>query len=352
MPRRGECKRRPFIGDVHDAQGMGWLLLEYLDWMRVRHYSEQTIAKQRLGLELFVRWCWERELSRPQAVTRRVLERYQRYLFDHRTKDDQPLAWSTQHTYLIPVRGFFAWLTRQNHLEANPAFDLQMPRLERRLPKAILTAQEADAILNQTEAHTEMGLRDRAILETLYSTAMRRAELAALRVEDLDVERGTVTIRQGKGRKDRVVPIGARALAWIGRYLAEVRPELVTPPDDGTLFVTRLGQSLTLSLLTRLVKGYVEAAHLGKTGACHLFRHTCATLMLENGADIRYIQQLLGHANLETTELYTQVSIRALKAVHTATHPARLERAAPAPPAVIPTLNLSPARLPAESEES
>lgn len=326
MPRRDERRPRPFVGDIHDPQSLGWRLLEYLDWMRVHHYSEQTIAKQRLGLELFVRWCAERDVNRPQAVTRRMLERYQRFLYDYRMPDDQPLAWATQHSYLIPVRGLFAWLTKQNVLEANPAFDLELPRQERRLPKAILSAAEMDTILNQTDTRQDMGVRDRAILETFYSTGMRRAELAALHIADVDVERGTVTIRQGKGHKDRVVPIGARALAWIGRYLAEVRPALAVLPDDGTLFLTRQGLSLTLCLLTKLVKGYVEAAQLGKRGACHLLRHTCATLMLEGGADIRYIQHLLGHANLETTEIYTRVSIQALKAVHTATHPARLER--------------------------
>jgi integrase/recombinase XerD len=147
--------------------------------------------------------------------------------------------------------------------------------------------------------------------------------------DSLDQERGTLIVRQGKGKKDRMVPIGERAIAWLARYLNEARPQLVLPPDPGTLFLTQEGEEISCHRLTQLVRGYVVAADMGKSGACHLFRHTCATLMLEGGADIRYIQEMLGHVELSTTQIYTQVSIRKLKAVHTLTHPgAKLERAA------------------------
>jgi integrase/recombinase XerD len=126
-------------------------------------------------------------------------------------------------------------------------------------------------------------------------------------------------VRQGKGKKDRMVPIGERAIAWLERYLRDARPRLVVPPDDGTLFLGATGEELSPNRLSQLVRGYVDAADLGKRGSCHLFRHTVATLMLENGADIRYIQEMLGHAELSTTQIYTQVSIRKLKQVHTLT---------------------------------
>ena len=133
-------------------------------------------------------------------------------------------------------------------------------------------------------------------------------------------------IRLGKGKKDRMIPIGSRALAWIDKYVVEVRPTLVREPDDGTLFLSNLNEAFTRNRLTQMVREYVDAASLGKRGACHLFRHTMATLMLENGADIRFIQQMLGHAELSTTQIYTQVSIRKLKEIHSLTHPARLEK--------------------------
>lgn len=172
-----------------------------------------------------------------------------------------------------------------------------------------------------------MGVRDRAILETLYSTGIRRMELIGLKVTDFDPERGTIVVRQGKGKKDRMVPIGERAILWIEKYLSDVRSSLVVPPDEGTVFLTSMGDPISPNRLTAMCREYVDAAETGKRGACHLFRHTMATLMLENGADIRFIQEMLGHVELSTTQLYTQVSIRKLKEIHSATHPsAKLER--------------------------
>lgn len=221
------------------------------------------------------------------------------------------------------MKAFFKWLSRQNHILYNPASELELPRMERRLPRFILNVREAEAVLAQADLATPIGIRDRAIMETLYSTGIRRMELIRLHLTDIDAERGTVMVRQGKGKKDRMIPIGARAIAWIDKYRDDVRPDLACGADDGTLFITTLGEAFAPNRLTQLVRNYVDAAETGKKGACHLFRHTMATLMLEGGADIRYIQAMLGHAELSTTQLYTQVSIRTLKQIHTATHPGR-----------------------------
>ena len=227
------------------------------------------------------------------------------------------------------MRALFKWLTRSNLILYNPASEMELPRLEHRLPKAVLSASEADQVLNQPDLEDPLGVRDRAILETFYSTGVRRFELIRLRLYDLDVARGTLMVRQGKGKKDRMIPIGDRATAWVDKYLVEVRPTLAFEPDDGTIFLTNEGEPFTPNRLTQLVRTYVDRADIGKRGACHLFRHTMATLMLEGGADTRFIQEMLGHAKLETTQIYTQVSIRKLKEIHSATHPgARLRRAA------------------------
>ena len=152
-------------------------------------------------------------------------------------------------------------------------------------------------------------------------------EVVNLALYDLDLDRGTLMVRQGKGKKDRMVPIGERAAVWIEKYRSDVRHQLVVEPDDGTLFLTADGARFSPNGMTSLARNYVLAADTGKRGACHLFRHTMATQMLENGADIRFIQQMLGHAKLETTQIYTQVSIRKLQEIHRATHPtARHER--------------------------
>jgi integrase/recombinase XerD len=134
-------------------------------------------------------------------------------------------------------------------------------------------------------------------------------------------------VRLGKGKKDRMVPIGERALQWVDKYRFDVRPQLVVDPSNDLLFVNHVGQVLGMQWLSQKVRDYVIAAGLGKIGSCHLFRHTMATLMLDNGADVRYIQALLGHSNLETTQVYTHVAIRQLKAIHEATHPASRTRA-------------------------
>ena len=162
---------------------------------------------------------------------------------------------------------------------------------------------------------------------------MRRMELINLKLYDLDLDRGAVTIRQGRGRKDRVVPIGERAVAWVQKYLADARPRLVVEPDPGTLFLTAEGEPFSLDHMTFTVRSHVAAAKLGKMGACHLLRHTMATLMLEGGADIRFIQEMLGHSKLSSTQMYTQVSVRMLKQIHTATHPAARLNPHPAEPA-------------------
>jgi len=161
-------------------------------------------------------------------------------------------------------------------------------------------------LLAVPDLKTGIGIRDRAILETLYSTGIRGLELIHLKLYDVDTERGTIMIRQGKGKKDRMLPIGARALAWIVKYRDDVRPELACGADDGTLFLTTLGEAFAPNRLTQMVREYVDAADTGKRGSCHLFRHTMATLMLENGADMRYIQAMLGHAELSTTQIYTR----------------------------------------------
>jgi len=322
MAKKGERRPKPPVGDQSDPDGFAVRLGEYLDWLRVKNFAEVTVKNRDHYLRAFIVWCAERGLTRPHELTRPILERYARYLYYYRSKKGgRPLSFGSQHLRLVPVRTFFQWLVRHNYLLSNPASELELPKRERRLPKHVLTVGEADAVMSQPDVESDLGIRDRAILETLYSTGMRRVELIGLKVYDVDVERGTVMIRQGKGGKERMVPVGERALDWMNRYLVDVRPSLVVEPDERVLYLTQLGGSFAPDPLTRLVRGYVKAAELGKSGACHLFRHTMATVMLEGGADIRYIQAMLGHASLSTTQIYTQVSIRQLQHIHAMTHP-------------------------------
>ena len=322
MPRKGQRFDKPVIGNPDDPDGLAAYLLRFLEWMRIKNYSERTVTNRELYLGYFIQWCEQRGLERPNEITKPILERYQSYLYHYRKKrDGEPLSFRSQHTRLVPVRAFFKWLARNNYILYNPASELELPRLEKRLPRHVLTQKEADQVINQADINDPIGIRDRAILETLYSTGIRRMEIIHVEIYDLDTDRGTLMIRQGKGKKDRMVPIGKRAIHWIQKYLADVRPTLTISTHEVTLFLTNLGEPFTANRMTQMARDYVNASEIGKKGACHLFRHTMATLMLENGADIRFIQEMLGHASVETTQIYTQVSIRMLKQIHQATHP-------------------------------
>ena len=305
---------------------------KHLEDLRVRQYSEYTVRDRSVQIGFFLGWCADRGITEPVEVTRTVLEAYQRYVFHYRKKDGEPLSFSGQTARIVPLRVWFKWMARRHYILHNPASELELPRLSMRLPKAVLSASEVEQIMLQTNIHDPLGLRDRAILETLYSTGMRRLELVNLKIWDLDLERLTVTIRQGKGKKDRIIPIGDRAAAWIRKYLEESRPQLASEPDDRTIFVSHNGEPFSLGYLSQVVRDYVDAAKLGKQGACHLFRHTMATLMLEGGADTRFIQAMLGHADLNTTQIYTHVAIRQLQEIHRATHPAQLTKDRPSTP--------------------
>ncbi len=300
------------------------LLEQHLAWLESHNFSGDTIVTRRACVTYFIDWCDERSLEQAAEITRPMLERYQRWLYQYRKKDGNPLTFRTQNERIRALKGWFRWLARENHILHNPASELILPRLENRLPKYVLSAAEAEQVLRQPDTATAAGLRDRAILETFYSTGMRRMEVAHLNLFDVDADRGTVFVRQGKGKKDRMIPIAGRALAWIDKYLREARPKLSVGGDDGTLFLSDMGLPFERTHLTNLVRDYVEKSKIGKMGGCHLFRHTLATLMLENGADIRVIQEMLGHACLSTTEVYTRVSINLLKQIYQATHPAAL----------------------------
>ena len=322
MPDRRREKSRNIEDLVPTGPGtLGGLVLEYLGDLEVRGYSWHSIRSRKAHLRYFVVWCDERGIVRPGEVSLGVLERYRRWLYAYRKDNGRRLSFRSQNDRLASVRRFFRWLVRRGDLEWSPAEQLELPRVERRLPRAVLTAEEAERVLAQPDLGTPLGVRDRAILEVLYSTGIRRQELVDLDVYSVDFEGGTLMVRQGKGKKDRLIPIGERALAWLEKYMEEVRPELAMEPDEGRLFLTTHRKPFSPERMSLLVRQYVEQAEIGKKGACHLFRHTMATLMLEGGADIRFIQAMLGHADISTTQIYTRVAIRKLKEIHELTHP-------------------------------
>ena len=340
MPRQGQKLKthRPAANKpkgvgkrAHDPLG-SHPLLAYLEahseWMLVTGYSAYGVNTRRVALRRFIAWVADRGIERVADITKPMLERYQRHLFYYRKRDGKPMTIGSQHGCLAPLKTFFRWLARENHILYNPASELELPRLPKHLPRSILSVPEVEAILAAADHTNPQGLRDRALLETLYSTGLRRGEVAKLALYDLDATRRLLFVREGKGGRDRVVPIGERALAWLDRYLLESRPLLLAHPHD-TLFVTDYGEPAHPAFIATKVKRYMQFANIDKPGATHLLRHAMATHMLEAGADVRVLQVLLGHADLNTTQIYTHVSIEHLRAIHDATHPARLARGRP-----------------------
>ena len=226
------------------------------------------------------------------------------------------LARRTIARKLSCLRSFFRFLCREGTLEHNPAEAVPTPRLEKRLP-SFLDERQVATLLAMPAAKKWQGLRDLAILETLYSTGMRVSELTGLSLEDLDEISGTVVVR-GKGKKERLCPIGETALRAVRRYLGK-RPKALRVPY--ALFVSQKGTRLTVRQVDRLIANYVKRAQLPSSISPHSLRHSFATHLLDRGADLRSVQELLGHASLSTTQIYTHVTPQRLKKIYDQAHP-------------------------------
>ena len=309
------------LATVRSPNSVAAWIHRYLDALAVRQVRRLGIRARKSSLAHFNAWCVERGIERPHDVTHAHMQAFQKYLFRYRRSNGVPLSASAQCNIVSTVNGLFSWMVKHRDLPSNPAADLDLPRVPKKL-RDPLTLAEVEAVLALPELDTAWGLRDRAIVEVFYATGIRRFELAALNEGDIDRERICLHVRRGKGGKGRFVPLGERALAWIDKYRHEARPLLLDDPNEPALFLNQHGQRLSVNSMSWRIRQYLDAAGITKEGACHLFRHTMATAMLDNGADVRHVQEMLGHADITTTQRYTHVSIAKLKAVHALTHPA------------------------------
>jgi integrase/recombinase XerD len=298
------------------------LVPRFLQRLETRGYSVATAEMHRWALHQFLDWCDSHGYHDPVAFTRGRLEEYQLFLFHYRSpRGGRTLAINTQLARLGCIRRFFAWLCRDGILPANPASDLDLPRKQARaLPKS-LSPEEIDRLLALPDIASPFGLRDRTILELFYSTGVRRTEMTRLEVGDYDPHARTLLVRRGKNGKSRLLPVGGHAAFWLDRYLTEARPLIAYLPAETALFLSGYGTAFTPAYLGTWVAKQMKRVGITKPGASHLFRHSCATHMHENGADIRHVQEMLGHARLDTTQIYTHVSIKALQEVHARCHP-------------------------------
>lgn len=316
---------------------------------RRRAWSEATVAVYRKRLERFLVWVGESEptVEEVTSITRATLAAFHQHLYDHVTKKGKPYQSTTRKDFLVALKSFFAWCQKEGVILANPALAIEYPKEPVTLPRAVATLKEMRRLLRQPDLSTYVGLRDRAMLEVLYTSGIRNTECRRMAVDDLDLARGYATVRQGKGKKDRVVPIGKSAVEYVTLYLAKARPNLVAAasrPDTRVLFLSLWGLPFSLAAVCAIVTRYRERAHIAKHLTPHALRHTCATQMLEGHADIRYIQEMLGHASLKSTQRYTRVEIGDLKKVHERCHPRERDarRAAGDPVDSLDTLSPQP----------
>jgi integrase/recombinase XerD len=290
------------------------LVATFLDYMTVEcGLARNTIFAYARDLKKFCASVDEQGIRSPRRITTRHLMNYQMSL------RDAGLSANSSARSLVAVRMFFKFMMTEGEITENVASVIESPKLWKRLPN-YLTEEEIDRLLNAPDIDTPIGIRDRAILETFYACGARVSEVAALTVDSVQLEMRYVKC-YGKGSKERIVPLGRPAAEWIRYYLDTVRPELAQASEDNQLFLNKRGRGMHRNTLWALVKHYVEEARIRKNVSPHTLRHSFATHLLENGADLRAVQELLGHASIVTTQIYTHVERERLKAVHREFHP-------------------------------
>jgi integrase/recombinase XerD len=299
------------------SQGFDALFTVYLADLTRRRCAASTIENARQVLPRFFDHLREEGIHDPRRVREDHVVGFGRLLSSLKSKAGEPLAPGTRAHYLAVVKAFFRFLERQGVLLYNPAAHVPLPS-RRRLPRA-LSETAVRRLVAVPDHESVKGRRDRAILELLYGTGLRMSECVRLDLTDVDLSTGTIFVRDGKGRKDRVVPLAGQARDAIGLYLSRSRPELARWSDEAALFLARTGARLSAMSLRVLVREYGRRARV--KASCHVLRHSYATHLLAGGASIREIQKLLGHRHLTTTALYTRVDTRALATMLRRSHP-------------------------------
>ena len=307
---------------ARERRKMDLHLLRFVEAMAAWTWSDRTIERYEESVHAFLRWLAEEtDVVSLAEVTAQTLGAYQVALMSTETRRGGRLSSSTQHTKLSALRAFFGFLAGEGFLLTNPARQLQLPKVRKPLPQALLTPKEALRLVESPDISTPLGLRDRAILEVLYATGVRASELCALALADFDASSATLLVRRGKGGKDRVVPLGPIASEVLSDYIAKARPQLLGKRRTHEVFVSWRGKPLHRVSVAAVVAKAARLCGLKKPIRPHRLRHACATHMLKGGADIRHIQKLLGHASLASTQVYTHVEIADLQAVHRRFHP-------------------------------
>src|SRR5438128_24387 len=279
-----------------------------------RGLSENYQLSTQRSLTEFARWCASRKkIDNPGDISLSLISEY---LADRKRAG---LSASSIKLIVIALRIFFRFLTGKGEVDRDPTDGLPLPRIERYLPET-LNELQVEQLIENIDTKVPFGLRDRAMVELLYASGLRISELATARLENIDLDQGIVRVT-GKGNKMRIVPVGRKACEALAAYLSMERPKLVKRRSGSEIFLSARGTKLTTARIWQIVKKISRHSGLETNIYPHLLRHSFATHLLGNGADLRIIQEMLGHADISTTQVYTHVDEQRLKAVHRQFHP-------------------------------
>ena len=288
--------------------------MDYLHYLKVeRGLSENTIASYGIDLKLFLEYLRENEIPSFKQVNKEVIVNYMQ------AEKNNNKANSSILRSVSSLRKFFLYLAQEKIIEKDPMLLIDTPKKKQHLPQ-VLTKEEVEKLLHSPNTGQVLGLRDRAMLELMYATGLRISEIINLKLEDLHLTMGTLQTL-GKGHKERIVPVGDEAIKWINRYLEEARPKLLKQKRSNYLFLNFHGNNLTRQGVWKNLKAEVRKAGIQKNITPHTLRHSFATHILENGADLRIVQELLGHADISTTQIYTHLSNKQLADIYNRAHP-------------------------------
>lgn len=300
-------------------------LTYYLEYCLSHGESSATLVGKKHYINRFVVWCMLHEVEEINQVTQRLVDDYQVHAYrNYQGRNGGQIQMDSLRNIMTSIKRFVWRLYCNDIVEHNPLDKMELPKKPKRLPKNILDKDEVLQVFELPLMFGLIGYRDRALLELLYASAVRRRELVELRLKNVDLKNNVLMVRQGKGQKDRRVPLSERACQWLAFYIRDVRPRLTTIQSLDFLFLNHRGRAFSPHTASDLVHKYLLTSGVVDEGACCVFRHSAATHMLEEGADLRYIQEFLGHADISTTQIYTHVSIKKLQEVYSHTHPSAL----------------------------
>lgn len=290
------------------------LIDQFLDYLSVeKGLSRNTIESYRHDLVKFAGYLASRGIERAQKATRHDISKYLYFL------KDSELSSASISRNLVAIKVFYRFLVSERIAKEDAASVLETPRLLKALPE-VLDTGEVTRVLEMPNTRSALGARDRAALEVMYATGMRVSEMAGLLLGGLNMEVGFIKC-SGKGGKERIVPVGKEARDALLKYLRKSRPKLCKQPGESHLFVSKLGKKISRQSFWKMLKKYVKKAGINRNITPHTLRHSFATHLLEKGADLRSVQEMLGHADISTTQIYTHINKARLKGIHKKFHP-------------------------------